>query len=174
MPRLNVYIPDDLKSRMDEAGAINWSELAQRAFEAKLQSIDQRSREMRPTMQRLVADRNNYLSDIEQEGRRAARWFANELPYASIRRIAKIDVDNEEFYGRKGEGTTEALRFDIVNSVDPYSTPDVHWEDWWAYWRDESKDPRFLEGFVAEMAVIHAEVEQAASGQEQHNVLAKQ
>lgn len=37
MARMTVYIPDELKARMDEAGPdSNWSEIAQRAFEASI------------------------------------------------------------------------------------------------------------------------------------------
>ena len=37
MPRISVYVTDDFKARMDEAGeAFNWSALAQRAFQDAL------------------------------------------------------------------------------------------------------------------------------------------
>jgi predicted transcriptional regulator len=33
MPRVTLYIPDDLKARMDEVSeAVNWSAIAQQAF----------------------------------------------------------------------------------------------------------------------------------------------
>jgi hypothetical protein len=34
--RINISIPDDLKGDMDAAGDINWSKVAQHAFQAKL------------------------------------------------------------------------------------------------------------------------------------------
>lgn len=37
MPKMSIYIPAELKRRMDAAGGdVNWSDLAQRAFERQL------------------------------------------------------------------------------------------------------------------------------------------
>ncbi len=46
MARMTIYIPDDLKARMDEAGEnTNWSEIAQKAFEAAVSKPGDRSDE---------------------------------------------------------------------------------------------------------------------------------
>ncbi len=41
MPRVSIYVPGEMKARMDEAGdRANWSGIAQRAFETELHHLE--------------------------------------------------------------------------------------------------------------------------------------
>ena len=41
MPKVTVYVPDDLKARMDAVGeSVNWSGEAQKAFQCALAQLE--------------------------------------------------------------------------------------------------------------------------------------
>ncbi len=39
MAKMTIYVPDELKGRMDEVEGVNWSPLACQAFESKLAQV---------------------------------------------------------------------------------------------------------------------------------------
>ena len=39
MPRITVYIPDDLKKRMDKRPEVNWAEVIREGFKRKIEKL---------------------------------------------------------------------------------------------------------------------------------------
>jgi hypothetical protein len=92
MARMNIYVPDDLKSRMDEAEGVNWSPLACRAFELKLGEIitAKGTRTMQDLISRLRAQKAHEAAVSEAAFARSAeigrRWAeSGEASLANFR-----------------------------------------------------------------------------------------
>ena len=89
MSKISIYLSDDLKGRMDEANFVNWSNVAQRAFETHLATgcgitvIDR----IRLSKAALVGDgRGTWAYD----GRQWAEKFAD---YEQLKEIGEADLD---------------------------------------------------------------------------------
>ena len=94
MARVSIYVPDDLKERMDAVGdEINWSDVARPAFLMALATHRQRSD---PTMQsaieRLRASKAEADKQDEIDGKADGQsWAENDAGYYDLRRVAKIE-----------------------------------------------------------------------------------
>jgi post-segregation antitoxin (ccd killing protein) len=40
MPKLTIYVTDELKARMDQAKWLNWSKIAQAAFDREIKQLE--------------------------------------------------------------------------------------------------------------------------------------
>ena len=114
MARLSIYVPDELKTRMDAAGdAINWSEVARPAFLSALANHQHRqNRNMTTAIERLRASKEQHLSVIEGGGKAAGRrWAENHASYAELKAIAGIGLEDHD----PDEDTTLSMLLDILD-----------------------------------------------------------
>jgi len=94
MAKLNIYVPDELKQRMDAVGDINWSDVARPSFYAALATHEQRRNpSMQNAIERLRASKEETIKQDELQGKRDGRyWAENSASYEQLRRVAKIDI----------------------------------------------------------------------------------
>jgi hypothetical protein len=104
MPRLNVYVSEDLKARMDVAGdGANWSGVAQRAFESELTQMENKKElmKMANTIERLSKSKEFHIEAMmandSSEGRAAGKmWAAKDAGYPELKSVAALlDSDDE-------------------------------------------------------------------------------
>lgn len=97
MPKINIYVPDEMKARMDnvDRGA-NWSAIAQRAFELELNHLE-RIKEVKSrtdVIERLRQDKESTAAERVAHGRKyGVDWAKLEASYPKLSRIAHIDVE---------------------------------------------------------------------------------
>jgi hypothetical protein len=95
MARLNLYIPDDLKARMDAVGdAINWSEVTRPAIKAALAAHEhEKESTMSTAIERLRASKQQAQANDKIEGHKEGRaWAADYAEYAELKRVSAIDL----------------------------------------------------------------------------------
>ena len=95
MARVSIYVPDELKARMDQAGdAINWSEIARPAFQAALAAYEHRKGQtMSTAVERLRASKQEYEQEESTSGEDAGRaWAKDDAEYGELVAISKIDL----------------------------------------------------------------------------------
>ena len=113
--RISIYVSDDLKASMDALTAINWSSVAQRAFEQELRLHPQWTEyEMNAVIERLRASKKMQVDNLISDGFEAGKgWAERDAGYLTLKNIAKIPTsDNMDDYEDDGEDP-----FDI----DPHS-----------------------------------------------------
>jgi hypothetical protein len=129
MARVSIYVPDELKARMDEAGeAINWSEVARPAFQNALANYRHRKEiNMTTAIERLRASKAKVLADQSEEGKaEGSKWARDAAEFDELQRVAEIDTD----------GFTEDWCSVLLDTIDPRGEQD----------RYELLDGIFLEG----------------------------
>src|SRR4051812_41285149 len=88
MAKISIYVPDELKARMDAAGdAINWSNVARPALQAALAAFEhKKGGNMEPAIERLKASKEYHLARTAMMGREdGRRWAANKATYPELR-----------------------------------------------------------------------------------------
>ena len=94
MPRMNIYVPDEMKARMDATGDdANWSGVAQRAFDADLRHRENAKEiaSMSDVIDRLRASREEYYLLGHERGRDAGTaWAKEKAEFTELRELAKI------------------------------------------------------------------------------------
>src|ERR1700756_4787201 len=97
MPKVNLYVPDDLKARMDDTGeAVNWSAVAQRAFREAISThqIRKDRSDMEPVIERLRASKERYEERQLAAGKDVgAKWAKTEAEYFQLVAVASFDPD---------------------------------------------------------------------------------
>ena len=92
MPRVNIYIRDELKDQMVEAGEkIRWSSIAQQAFSAELAHIASTKEigNMDDVIERLRASKRSKADEDRKVGRAAGvEWAKHDAQYDELRRVA--------------------------------------------------------------------------------------
>jgi hypothetical protein len=88
MPTLNVYVPDDLKKRMDKAGdRVNWSAAAQEAFQHELakDATRQKGPKMNEVAERLKQSKQQTVKRWHERGFAAGRdWAQRHAEYEQL------------------------------------------------------------------------------------------
>jgi len=100
MAKMTIYVPDDLKSRMDQAEGVNWSPLACRAFEAKLSEIITKrgAKDMKDVIARLRASKESSDSADRQISRTIGRsWGMMQATAAQLGALEKVNDENYEW-----------------------------------------------------------------------------
>lgn len=95
MAKMTIYVPDDLKGRMDQAEGVNWSPLACRAFEGKLaEIITQRGvRDMKDVATRLRTSKQKSEDMYVKRGRLDGQdWAKNSAEAEELERLAAYDA----------------------------------------------------------------------------------
>lgn len=130
MARVSIYVPDDLKGRMDAAGdAINWSEVARPAFVSALANHEHRKgKTMTTAIERLRASKAQFLSNTEQYGKQSGHsWAENRASYGELKSVSAIDLTNfapDDTHGT-GEYIAIASLRHALDSEMCFSTPQL-------------------------------------------------
>jgi hypothetical protein len=98
MARINVSMPDSLKERMSALdGTVNWSEVAQAAFEREVSARTFKGENMDQVIQRLRASKTEFVENETAQGREDGRdWATRYADYKDLKRVAGL-----QFYGHE-------------------------------------------------------------------------
>jgi hypothetical protein len=128
MPRVTLYIPDDLKARMDEVSeAVNWSAIAQQAFRDVVINLAARKETatMDDVVERLRASKQSYVETEHKAGLAVGEEWAKEAAkYGELLRIAKAVEEAR----REIDVQTLQDLIDPEHKMDP--------GDWGSFWED--------------------------------------
>jgi hypothetical protein len=153
MPRVTVYVPDDLKARMDEVGeAVNWSDAAQRAFReaAAIATIRKDRSDMTSVVERLRASKERIEAAAHESGKDCGvTWAKQSAEYDELLRISKWEQD-----------TLDACDLNTLTQlIDPNDEMDRHdWEAFWEQRGDANLTDAFAAGFVVGAVEVFNEV----------------
>jgi hypothetical protein len=155
MPKVNLYVADDLKARMDDAGeAVNWSSVAQRAFKEAIAThqIRKGSTDVDQVVERLRASKERYEDRQLASGKEVgAKWAKTEAEYYELVAVAEFDPD---------EYPKELDRDSLQWLIDPDGETDPRtWHEFWDthYGRGKPSEA-FIRGFVEGATEIYDEI----------------
>jgi hypothetical protein len=154
MARVNVYIPDELKARMDRAGNLNWSATAQRAFEVEVHLKEVMMTTEDSVVARLRASKMRQDEVEMAAGRKAGqRWAREWAEYGELERVATYD----DHMGEDPAVLLACLIFDVPSPGDLYQS-DV--QELWDRLRGRRDEPpsAWIEGFVEGATEVWGEV----------------
>lgn len=110
MARANLYVLDSLKKRMDKAKRyVNWSKVAQAAFEQKLGELAQQKeiKKMSDVIQRLRASKLESDSDVEKQGRNDGReWAMHTAKAVELERLDSAKANRLQDWDYAFDGET--------------------------------------------------------------------
>ena len=154
MPRIQLYIPDDLKARMDTVSEqVNWSPIARKAFEDELARIARRnemSTDLAGVVERLRASKLAAAKDATEEGFAAGQtWAKGVAQYGELRRLVEFDF---------APGTPADHAWQLVMAVldldDTWTQPHKRQEAYDTFWEGDVGVPtpdvandQFLDAF---------------------------
>jgi hypothetical protein len=133
--RINLSIPDELKERMDKLTNVNWSKVAQEAFETKSTIVELRSQNMNQEagLLRLRASRGNQTEHDRAEGLALGKdWALNQAEFEEVSRVVKLAEGEQQI-------TAEAVNWAICDN-DQNNFEDV--------FDDANASDAMAEGFV--------------------------
>jgi hypothetical protein len=155
MPRVTLYVPDDLKARMDDVGeAENWSAIAQAAFRKAVAThfVRRNPTDMKEVIERLRASKERVEQRSRESGIECGKtWARQSAEYDELKRIAEWTT----MEGVEVPYTLDALTglIDPEREMDRYS-----WHDFWEKHGAGSVDDAFAEGFIEGAAEIFDEI----------------
>ena len=132
MPKINIYVSDEMKARMDTAEkSANWSAIAQRAFDVELNHLEsiKEIKSMTDVIERLRSSKEKKAEELEKDGRKSGvDWAKNHAEFDELKRAAAINtssltpmyVDASDDANR--EGVTKRILADLEWDA-------VGWED---------------------------------------------
>jgi hypothetical protein len=126
VPSINLYVPDELKTRMDRVGnQVNWSSVAQAAFTRELASHPTMEEpRMSAVLERLKASKAEQVDGVVAAGFAAGRtWAETVADYLTLKRVGEFDWTDED-------GEDLAAIFEQVAQVEPE-----------AFWANHPKEP---------------------------------
>jgi hypothetical protein len=127
MPRITVYVPDDLKARMDDASDnLNWSAVAQRAFGEAIATheLKKDSADMTAVTERLRASKERAEeANFDRGKEHGATWARTEAEYEELQRVWGAINDGGEFD-----------LADLQRLIDPEGEMDR--SDWQEFWKE--------------------------------------
>jgi hypothetical protein len=151
LARIAIYVPDELKSRMDTVDNANWSEIARPAFESAIATFQhEKGKTMDSAIERLRASKrlqsqNDFLAG-QQQGR---TWTRDTASFAELRRLSRVLFPNDDY-----RGAGQALRT-ALDPVDDMTGEEV-FED--CFGEDEDITDDFVAGFITGAKDFFAEV----------------
>src|SRR5947208_13665450 len=108
--RINVSVPDSLKERMSALDKVNWSEVAQSAFEREISKHNVEVSNMEQVIERLRASKTEYETSEHDRGRKDGHaWACRRATYAELNAISNLELGGDEF----------ALQFDTALGNNP-------------------------------------------------------
>ena len=95
MAKISIYLPDDLKVRMDERPLENWSAVAQRAFELQINSTRKGGDDMNKVIERLRASKAK-IEEVERPTwiAKGREWASDEAEYEQLERVGEISLED--------------------------------------------------------------------------------
>jgi predicted transcriptional regulator len=125
MARVSIYVPDDLKARMDRIGeAANWSEVVRPAILSEVANREHRKgANMATVVERLRASKEKYLKEAEHYGLEAGRkWASDKAEYYELVQVANywetsrwdVDLDGLRLLIDPNEELTTEEFYDVV------------------------------------------------------------
>jgi hypothetical protein len=139
MARINVSVPDSLRERMSALDSrVNWSEVAQTAFEREIVKHNFEVENMEQVIERLRASKTAFAEKEQADGLKHGRsWAQQHASYEELRTVANLDLTNETDYA--------ALVDKALGNID------LHWDD--SFWQDGDDVRRlpsneYVQGFV--------------------------
>lgn len=141
MARINVSVPDDLKERMSALDdRVNWSEVAQAAFEREVSNRTFKGEDMEDVIERLRVSKAEFkLTEHEKGKRDGIEWAKRFANYKDLEQIGGF------FWPEDDEGDF-SVQFDRAVGLNP--------ERGESFWLDEEtsrvKRPSndYVEGYV--------------------------
>src|SRR6185436_8591408 len=133
---VNVYVSDDLKARMDRAAdGVNWSSVAQGAFEKALALYPtMEGSKMSAVLERLKASKTEQVDSVAAAGFAAGRtWAETAADYLTLKRVGEYDWSDDE-------GDDIAALFEQIARVEP--------ETFWASHPKETRHDRKADDFI--------------------------
>lgn len=117
MASLNVYLPDDLKKRMDAAGDLGWSRIAQAAFaEMIARHRIREDQDMSAVAERLRASKRSWEEEIKREYfELGADWARETAKYHEIKAVVNAEDAGEIMYGFFG-GAKAYVEYGEINA----------------------------------------------------------
>jgi hypothetical protein len=160
MPRVTLYVADDLKARMDEVGeAVNWSAIAQRAFReaVSIHTLRKDPSDMKEVVERLRASKVRVQEEAFQSGQDYGRtWAKTNAEFDELQRIAESEQSEEFQRAIDNDDGVETLQ----RLIDPQEEMDR--SDWESFWeRHANVQPPsevFARGFVDGAAEVYNEI----------------
>jgi hypothetical protein len=152
MPRVTIYVPDDLKAGIDAAGeAINWSAVAQLAFREAI--ISHRLRKdpsnMTNVIERLrLSKQRSTEANIASGKECGTKWAELHAEYEELERIHTFALEGAE--------ADQATLHRLIDFEDEMNYHD--WEDFWRDHGDGKQGDGFAEGFVEGASEVFKEV----------------
>lgn len=155
MPRVTVYVSDDLKVRMDEAEeTINWSTAAQAAFREAIaiHRLKKDNTDMDSVIERLRASKRRTDESSATAGRGCgAKWAKETAEYDELRRV----TSHLEESGADWDYSISDMR----RLIDPSDwLTDQEWKNYWSTHGRDATDSNFIRGFVEGAAEVLLEV----------------
>lgn len=145
MARVSIYVPDDLKERMDAAGdAINWSEIARPAFQEALARFEHRKEQsLQTAIERLRASKEKHQTGEQDQGKTHGReWVLHRAEYSELVAVSQVDLDA---YDDEDDG--ETLIRALWQALDPEESENLR--DWRiALFGEGLVLPEYVRGFV--------------------------
>lgn len=142
MAKVNLYVRDDLKARMDEVGdAVNWSEVARPAFETAVANHEHRKgQNMTTAIERLRASKQETVQSEGLIGKRMGRaWAENKATYQELRDMSRLDFSHGEYRG--AEET-------FYRAIAPNDECDLSEFRTYCFGDDDDVSDEFVVGFV--------------------------
>lgn len=174
--RVNISVPKDLKSRMEQIGdGVNWSAVATEAFRRKVLEM-----ESKPTTDdtNALAARYDAAEEMEgqeqyQEGRRAGEQWVREgnaqTVLRAMRRLEKVDEnpaeDVEYMLGVYGNGMNQGTAVGLAGMMgctDEGEGRQSHWHKVKAFWAEilDNKDgAEQIEEYQFALGFVHGAME---------------
>ena len=160
MARLSIYVPDELKERIDALKSeANWSDVACRAFEINIGELAKARKEtdMSAVIERLRASKLQNEDKMTQAGREAGRrWAQKYAEYDELQRVCALDADEwcigqpmaPHTHGGWLALHTLGLKEDGDDSHVREFAECAGWDDVFPHERGELEDEGFISGFI--------------------------
>jgi len=163
MPKITIYVPDDLKARMDKAEAIepapNWSGLAQEAFGLECDRAETRRKgagKMNAMVERLQKSKARVSNQDNNIGYGAGHtWAQNLAEYDELLRLRDLTTGEGWYYD--DETSARAIVEAVQDDGSPSGRDIVEWWENNAGSAAPSLD--LIKGFVDGALEAFAEVE---------------
>lgn len=160
MARMNIYVSDDLKERMDNAEeSANWSQVASRAFEIELGEIAKRKKEkdMNSVIQRLKASKLEFENVSYNGGYQYGReWAENSAEYAELKHAYEIEIDDPLYVDAEDGDDERAYHIGHMITGDGEKAWEF-WEGVFGEWQP-AKDFEFYKGFLDGASEVYEKV----------------
>lgn len=157
MARIGIYIPDELKARMDQVEHVNWSATAQRAFEVEVNLKEVLMSTEDSVVARLRASKVKEDEAEQVAGRKIGqKWARDWAEYGELKRVATYqhwDETPEEVY--------PSQLLCLIFAVDDRREIDTSDErELWQLLldREVEPEPAWVEGFVEGVGEVWDEV----------------